>query len=85
VYRAPLFGVLLNAHVIELIGAVVFADVLHEDRGLGSPAFGLLAGDTCFATGSVCGGFGRSNRGEGNVGRRGAGVCSGEKKAARFD
>lgn len=43
--KPPVFGVLLDAHLIELIGAVVFTDALHEGCGLSFLAFGLFAGD----------------------------------------
>jgi hypothetical protein len=39
------FGEFFDRHVIEFIGAVVFADALYEFGGLYFLAFGLLAGD----------------------------------------
>jgi hypothetical protein len=40
-----MFGVLVNAHVIKFVGAVVVADAFHECGGLRFVAFGLFAGD----------------------------------------
>ncbi len=64
-----MFGVLLNAHVVELIGAVGFSDALHECGGLLLFVLGLFAGYG-FRHGPVWGRFGRSKGGWGNVGRR---------------
>ena len=38
-------GVIINAHVVELCGAVGFSEAVHEFGGLGFLALGLLAGD----------------------------------------
>ena len=63
-----MFGVFINRHVVELIGAVGVADVVHEGDGLSFFAFGLFAGDLLRHTGEVWGRDGRSNQGERIVG-----------------
>ena len=66
-----MFGVVVNAHVVEFTSAFGITDSLHERGGLRLFAFVLFAGDCADRhQGPVWGRSGWSNGKGGNVGRR---------------